>query len=106
MFAGVVLRRNSRFFGRTNLRISLSRAKFDEEVYFEVRSAVAPQNNTPNQRNTKFSIRDFSQQIFSASKTKRLESSDMCFGKVSRRSEPCSRGKQPFEVSEKIEIRE
>ena len=32
------------FFGRTDLRISLSRAKFDEEVDFEVRSAVALQN--------------------------------------------------------------
>ena len=31
------------FFGRTDLRISLSRAKFDEEADFEVRSAVAPQ---------------------------------------------------------------
>ena len=31
-------------FGRTDLRISLSRAKFDEEVDFEVRSAVALQN--------------------------------------------------------------
>ena len=30
-------------FGRTDLRISLSRAKFDEEADFEVRSAVARQ---------------------------------------------------------------
>ena len=30
-------------FGRTDLRISLSRPKFDAEADFEVRSAVAPQ---------------------------------------------------------------
>ena len=30
-------------FGRIDLRISLSRAKFDEEADFEVCSAVAPQ---------------------------------------------------------------
>ena len=35
-----------RFFGRTDLWISLSRAKFDEEADFEVRSAVDP----PRQR--------------------------------------------------------
>ena len=34
---------NSRFFGRTDLRISLSRAKFDVEADFDVRSAVARQ---------------------------------------------------------------
>ena len=32
---------NLRFFGRTDLSISLSRAKFDDETDFEVRSAVA-----------------------------------------------------------------
>ena len=31
---------NSGFFGRTDLRISLSRAKFDVEADFDVRSAV------------------------------------------------------------------
>ena len=30
-------------FGRTDLRISLSEAKFDAEADFDVRSAVAPQ---------------------------------------------------------------
>ena len=34
---------NPRFFGRTDLWISPSRAKFGEESDFEVRSAVAPQ---------------------------------------------------------------
>ena len=34
---------NPRFFGRTDLWISLSRAKFDEEVDFEVRLGVALQ---------------------------------------------------------------
>ena len=35
---------NLRSFGRTDLSISLFRAKFDEETDFDIRSAVAPQN--------------------------------------------------------------
>ena len=42
------------FFGRTDLRISLSRAKFDEEVDFEVRSAVALQNSHQISEKPKF----------------------------------------------------
>ena len=42
------------FFGRTDLRISLSRAKFDEEVDFEVRSAVALQNSHQINKKSKF----------------------------------------------------
>ena len=37
---------NPRFFGRTDLWISLSRAKFHEEADFEVRSAVTPQRRS------------------------------------------------------------
>ena len=37
-------------FGRTDLRIGVSKTKFDEQADFEVRLAVAPQK--PNQ-NTK-----------------------------------------------------
>ena len=36
---------NPKFFGRIDLSRSLSRAKFDEEADFEVRSAVARQNS-------------------------------------------------------------
>ena len=45
---------NSGFFGRTDLRISLSRAKFDVEVDFEVRSAVALQNSVQIGEKLKF----------------------------------------------------
>ena len=43
---------NSGFFGRTDLRISLSRAKFDVEADFDVRSAVdrpKPRQNSKKQ---------------------------------------------------------
>ena len=43
-----------KFFGRTDLRISLSSAKFDEEVDFKVRSAVALQNSHQISKNPKF----------------------------------------------------
>ena len=42
-------------FGRTDLRISLSEAKFDAEADFDVRSAVAPQK--PEQINEKLIFR-------------------------------------------------
>ena len=42
------------FFGRTDLRISLSRAKFVVEVDFEVRSAVALQNSHQISEKPKF----------------------------------------------------
>ena len=45
---------NLRFFGRIDLRISLSQAKLDEEADFDVRSAVAPQN--PRQIDEKFKL--------------------------------------------------
>ena len=49
---------NPKFFGRIDLSRSLSRAKFDEEADFEVRSAVARQNShqideKPNFRSNK-----------------------------------------------------
>ena len=44
-----------RIFGRTDLRISVSRAKFDAESDFEVRLAVARQK--PDQNNEKLILR-------------------------------------------------
>ena len=44
-----------RIFGRTDLRISVSRAKFDAESDFEVRLAVARQK--PDQNNEKMILR-------------------------------------------------
>ena len=86
-----------RFFGRTDLRISLSRAKFDEEGDFEVRSAVALQNSHQISEKPKFRSEIFTVFVFFCRrKMKRLESSETRFGKVSRRSEPCSRSYEKF----------
>ena len=58
-----------RFFGRTDLRISVSRAKFDEKADFEVRSAMAPQK--PHQISEKriFRSKIFAKKKFPASKS-------------------------------------
>ena len=46
-------------FGRTDLRKSLSIAKFDEESDFEVRLAVAPQKPRPIDGKRNFEIEKF-----------------------------------------------
>ena len=46
-------------FGRTDLRISLSGAKFDPEADFDVRFAVARQNPCQIGKKQKFSIQNF-----------------------------------------------
>ena len=65
---------NLTLFGRTDLRISLSGAKFDEEVDFDVHSAVGPPK--PHQideklifRSAKILLRIF----FLASKNRKLQ---------------------------------
>ena len=57
-----------RILGRTDLRMSVSRAKFDAESDFEVRLAVAHQK--PNQNNEKLILRSkiFVEKNFSTSK--------------------------------------
>ena len=55
---------NPRVFGRADLRISLSRAKFDEEADFEVRSAVAPQKPHQISEKRKFGSKKFSEHNF------------------------------------------
>ncbi len=84
--------------GRTDLRISLSRAKFDAEADFDVRSAVEPQK--PHQISEKRIFRSdlFAEKIFWRQKMKRRESSETRFGKVWRACELRSRRKRRFKV--------
>ncbi len=51
-------------FGRTDLRTGVSKAKFDAEADFEVKSAVDPQKRHKKQN---FRSKNFVKQIFSAS---------------------------------------
>ena len=87
-------------FGRTDLRIGQSEAKFDAEADFDVRSAVAPQkpvqfDEKPISRSKTFL------DVFWLPKMKCCKSSETRFAKVSRRYQLCSGGKLPFEVSKK-----
>ena len=68
-------------FGRTDLRRGVSKAKFDEEVDFEVRSAVAPRKR---REKADFRSENFRKQFFSASKFLVSESFETRFGKVSQ----------------------
>ena len=85
----------SSFYGRTDLRKDVSRAKFREESDFEVRLAVALQK--PDQNNEKLILgsKIFVENFFSTSKHEMSGS----FPEVSRRSQPCLRGRRPFKVS-------
>ena len=87
-------------FGRTDLRISLSGAKFDEEADFDVRSAVGPPK--PHQIDENLIFRsENSANFFFCFRRRKIEScksSETCVAEVSRRSEPSSRGKRTFEV--------
>ena len=87
-------------FGRTDLRINLSGAKFDEEADFDVRSAVGPPKPHQIDENLTFRSKKFAPKDFSASKRKIeiCKSSETRVAEVSRRSEPNSRGKRTFEV--------
>ena len=58
----------SMFFGRTDLRTSVSRAKFDAESDFEVRLAVAPQKPSQNGEKLIFRSENFAETNFPASK--------------------------------------
>ena len=53
---------NPKFFGRIDLSRSLSRAKFDEEADFEVRSAVARQNSHQIDEKPNFRSKSFAEQ--------------------------------------------
>ena len=85
------------FFGRTDLRIDVSKAKLHAESDFEVCSTIALQKPDQNQgkHNFRSNILAF---FFRRQKIKCWESSETRFPKFSRRSEPCLRGKRPFKV--------
>ena len=55
-------------FGRRDLRISVSEAKFDGEADFEVRSAVAPQKTRQISKNRNFRSEFFAEKKFSVLK--------------------------------------
>ena len=61
------------FFGRTDLRTSVSRAKFDAESDFEVRLAVAPPNSAENDEKLISKDKTFSEKIFGASKNRNFK---------------------------------
>ena len=61
-------------FGRTtDLRISLSGAKFDEEADFDVRSAVAPSKPHGIHENLIFRSENVAKKSFSTSKNRKLQ---------------------------------
>ena len=70
--------------------VSSSRAKFDEEADFDVRSAVDLRKPHQIDENRKFRSKIFANFFFRRRTTKRPKSSETRFGKVSWRSEPCS----------------
>ena len=72
-------------FGRTDLWISQSRAKFDEEADFEVRSALDPQKTRLFGKKQNFQSEIFAGIFFGRRKVKRRESSETRFRKVSWR---------------------
>merc|ERR1711924_17384 len=87
-------------FGRTDLRISLSGAKFDEEADFDVHSAVGPPK--PHQIDEKLIFRSENfarKKFFRRQKIESCKSSETRVAEVSGRSELSSRGKRTFEVS-------
>ena len=62
---------NLTIFGRTDLRISLSGAKFHEEADFDVRSAVGPPKPHQIDENLTFRSENFAKKKFSASKNRK-----------------------------------
>ena len=86
-------------FGRTDLRISLSGAKFDEEADFDVHSAAGPPK--PHQIDEKLIFRseNFADFFFRRRKIESCKSSETRVAEVSRRSEPSSRGERNFDVA-------
>ena len=80
-------------FGRTDLWISQSRAKFDEEADFEVCSAVNPQKTRLFGEKRNFRSEMFAEKFVWSRKVKRRESSETRFRKVSWRFEPSSTSK-------------
>ena len=59
-------------FGRTELIISVSKAKFDEEADFEVHRPPNPQNPNEKRKKLFFRTENFRQKFFPASKNETL----------------------------------
>ena len=75
---------------------------FDEESANDAHTAVAHPKHQFIGFTPKISFdENFAQKDFGRRKMKCWESSETRFGQVSCRSEPCSGGKRPFEVSKK-----
>ena len=71
-------------FGRTELIISVSKAKFDEEADFEVHRPPNPQNPNEKRKKLFFSDQNFSpKNLFRRRKMKRWELSETRFPKFS-----------------------
>ena len=87
-------------FSRTNLGIGQSRAKNCEESAGNVRFNVAPQKPSKNVVKRAFETKTFRTKFFRRGKMKCWGSSETRFRKVSKRTEPCLRGKRSFEIFE------
>ena len=85
-------------FDPVDLRNGGSKAKFDVEVDGEVHFPVAPPKPSENRDKPIFCSKNFAETNFFRRKTKRWESSETRFGKVSGQTEPSSGGKRPFKV--------
>ena len=86
-------------FGHTDLRKSVSGAKFDGQADFDVRLAVAPQKPSQNSKKLKFRSKKFAIFLGGRRKMKRRASSETRFGKVWGQTESSLKGKRPFKVS-------
>ena len=84
----------SKNFGRTDLRISLSGTKFDEEADFDVRLAVGPPKPRQIDENLTFRSENFAENVFRRRKIESCKSSKTHVAEVSRRLELSLRGKQ------------
>ena len=88
-------------FGRTEVIIGASKAKFCRESFGEVRFCVAPQKPGKNRGKLVFETKKCRTKNFWCRKIKCWESSETRFPKFSSRTERSERGKRPFKVFEK-----
>ena len=88
-------------FGRTEVIIGASKAKKCEESAGDVRLCVSPQKPSKIDKKRMFETEKTSSNFFWRRKVECWESSETRFPQVSNQTEPCSRGKRPFKVSEK-----
>ena len=75
MIAMFEKQRNTPIFGRTDLRKGVSEAKFDAEADFDVKKSVAHPKNVEisKSRKLKKKYKTFSEKLFSASKSQKLQ---------------------------------